>query len=274
MSGGLVTGAFCGGRWRGCWTVRMVSVMCALAAALLAAPAAASACASYANVKSFHGFGSARFVNTASGDDGNGGIASVTLDEGAAGLQFPSVTPQPGTRRHAWIGKAEGGGKGGVVGVDDAYSDSSGGQATTGGQTARGPTDGGGVAIGFSPSGKCAYQLRFSFGIVTTPSGQWPAPYSQGGPGPDHGVTGYAASPLRSIPAGLKLSGTATVGAYCGGVVTDNGSYNFQGLYPGNDSWGGEFCSLSGAGSGQPVGSATITWHFLPTLATKHSHKK
>ena len=109
---------------------------------------------------------------------------------------------------------------------------------------------------------------------MTTPSGQWPAPYSQGGPGPDRGVTGYAASPLRSIPAGLKLSGTATVGAYCGGIVTDQGSYNFQGLYPGNDSWGGEFCSLSGAGAGQPVGTATITWHFLPTFATKHPHKK
>ena len=137
-----------------------------------------------------------------------------------------------------------------MVGVDDSYSDSNGGQATTGGQTARSPTDGGGVAIGFSPSGKCAYQLRFSFGIVTTPSGQWPAPYSQGGPGPDRGVTGYAASPLRSIPAGLKLSGTATVGAYCGGVVTDQGSYNFQGLDPGDDAWGSEFCSLSGAGLG------------------------
>ena len=148
MSGGPVTGAFCGSRWRGCWTVRMVSVMCALAAALLAAAPAASACASYANVKSFHGFGSARFVSTASGDDGNGGIASVTLDQGAAGLQFPSLTPQPGTRRHAWIGKAEGGGKGGVVGVDDSYSDSNGGQATTGGQTARGPTDGGGSQSG------------------------------------------------------------------------------------------------------------------------------
>lgn len=265
---------FFGSRWRECLTVRTVSAMCASAAALLAAPTAAGACASHASVKSFHGFGSARFMNTASGDDGNGGTATVTLDEGAAGVQFPSVSPQPGTSRHTWIGKAEGGGKGGVVGVEDSYTDNAGGQLTTGEQTARGPTDGGGVAIEFLPSGKCVYQLRFSFGIATTPSGQWPTPDSEGGPGPDRGVTGYATSPLRSIPAGLKLSGTATVDAYCGGVVTDKGSYNFQGLSPGNDSWGGEFCGLSAAGDGQPVGAATITWHFVPTFATEHRHTK
>ncbi len=259
-----MTRAACGNGGRGRWTVRSLTAICALAVALLAAPTAASACPSYTKVKAFHGFGSARLEESASGTDSIGGTVSLSLDEGATAVQYPSVTPAPGEHHRVFAGKPEGGAKGGVVGAEDSYTDNdSPGPVTTGAQTAHGPTVSGEAEIGFSPSG-CTYELSFSFGVATTSSGTWPNP-------PDHGVTGTVYIPVRPIPADLKLSGSATVPLE-GDTTSGLGDYTPLGLGPGNQWWE-EFKDLRRESS-QALGTATILWHFLPTLPKKHPHKK
>ncbi len=195
-----MTEAFCRRRW----ATGPVITTCALAV-LLTAPTTASACPAYAKVKAFHGFGSATFVESASGSDSIGGPVSISLDHQAAGIQFPSVSPAAGGHDRVFTDKAEGVGKGGgFVYVHDSYTQNdSPGPVTLGAQTADGPTVTGKAEIGFSPD-DCNYEVSFGFGIATAPSGTWPSP-------PDHGVTGIAFSPVRPIPANLKLSGSVTV---------------------------------------------------------------
>jgi hypothetical protein len=252
-----MTRAFCGSRGRGRWALRPVTAICALTAALLAVPTAASACPSHAKVKAFHGSGVADFAETASGTDSIGGTVSMSLDHSAF-VQYPSVTPARGERHRVFIGKAGGGGKGGKVEVSDHYTDDdSPGPVTTGAQTANGPTITGHAEIGFSPSG-CQYELSFSFGIATSSSGTWPNP-------PDEGITGTVFTPVRATPAHLKLTGSATVSLSRGGGATSaKGEYVALGLGPRNQ-WGNEFYDLRHA-SGQPLGTASIGWHFLPTF--------
>jgi hypothetical protein len=233
-----------------------VFALCASAAALAAAPIAAGACPSYAKVKAFHGFGSARFVESASGSDSIGGNVSVSLDHSATGIQYPSVTPAQGERHRVFIGKA----KGGAVGVNDHYTqDDSPGPVTTGAQTASGPTVTGVAEIGFSPSG-CTYVVSFSFGIATTSSGNWP----NNGPSqftPDLGVTGTAFSPVSPVPADLKLSGSATVDVNTNPTI-GKGNYVPLGLDARNQWWN-ELDDLQDA-KGLPDGTATISWNFSP----------
>jgi hypothetical protein len=68
--------------------------------------------------------------------------------------------------------------------------------------------------LGFLP-GTSTYVVDVGFGIATTSSGNWPN-NGLGSFTPDLGVTGNAVSPPEPIPAGLKVSGTATVDVYDG----------------------------------------------------------
>jgi hypothetical protein len=96
------------------------------------------------------------------------------------------------------------------------------------------------------------------------PSGTWPSP-------PDHGVTGTAFSPVRPIPANLKLTGSATVDVNAN-PTSGKGNYVPLGLVP-RTQWWNELDDLQDQ-AGQPDGTATIGWHFLPTFPKKPPHKK
>jgi hypothetical protein len=242
-----------------------VIAVCALAAALVAAPAAASACPSYAHVKSFSGTASESFAASASGDDGIGGTATVSVSHLASGLKssMTRVSAEP----NAFQGLTSSG----SITVSDAFSDPA--QMQSGAQNAGGASKPG-IAhstLGLVP-GTCTYVVAVGFGIATASSGNWP----NNGPGlftPDLGVTGSAVSPPEPIPAGLKLSGTATVDVYDGAAPQGKGYYLPAGLGA-RDQWEAELRDLSAATTDQPYATATFSWSFTPNFSNKHKHKK
>jgi len=225
----------------------------------LAAPTTASACPSLAHVTAFRGHVTElTFTGQATGSDGNGGTASITLDRNATAIPINLTHHAHGPLGTVFTGSPP---RGGAISVDDTFTDPT--QMLSGTQTASGPT---GLTTGpelVLLAGSCKYQLSASFGIGTTSSGNWPTS------GPDTSAGGAATSPEKKIPKGLKLSGTATLPAYatCPAGVNPNGCYVFEGL-----SWTQEYDTLSGAPSDQPEGSATFGWSISPVLA-KHKHK-
>ena len=250
---------FCGGRWQWHRTLTSVCALIALLVALLAAPTAASACPAFAKEKAFHGTASSTFDQTAS-ESSDGSTTTITLDRVADGLQFPKLTPVK-------IGKGEvsfsGGPEGGSIGVNDVYYNG----ATSGGQTANGPTlpypSAGKGEIAFLPAKfGCVYSVVFSFAIATTSIGDWP--YGPSELDPDLGVTGLAAGPVLPIPKDLKLSGTATI-PWEGEPNSGKGFYRGSGFLP-HDAWVTAFRNVLG-NSGTKGGLATISWSFSPTKA-------
>ncbi len=151
--------------------------------------------------------------------------------------------PKSGSSRTEFLG----GTGGGILRVDDTYTDSNGGTITTGKQTGDGP----GVRDGFSNlaflvlhPGSCTYQLHISFGVETSSTGDWPTI-------PDGGAGGVAITPERHIPSNLKLFGNAHVPAYysgCSGSSPHGGCYEIGGLHGGNE-WAQEFDTLKTCGS-------------------------
>lgn len=251
---------------RRCRGVGSLMVVCALAA-MLAAPTAASACPSwYAKAKSFHGLIlDAEFSGSATGDVGSGGTATVSLDHGGGPIGFAPLTPQPGTHHHDFSGETKGGG----FGIDDHYSEINNGQITTGMQSASGPPVSGygqgAILFPHLPFSSCTYIVAVRFGIVTTTGGSWPGQGHE-----DHGVSVVVDTPARPIPAGRKLSGHATVNAYCSGPTGFNnitkGWFVSGGLPGGGDAFESAFCAFAGGSPNHPIGTAEIAWSFSAKL--------
>jgi len=127
---------------------------------------------------------------------------AVTLDRaGSVNIDLGGRVPKSGSSMTEFFG----GTGSGILRVDDTYTDTNGGAATTGEQTADGP----GVRDGFNnlaslvlrPS-TCPYVLDILFGVKTASTGDWP-------PSPDERAGGVAITPRRHLPSNLKLFGTA-----------------------------------------------------------------
>jgi len=218
---------------------------------LLALPAvaSASACPSFSNVSAFHGTASTSFSGSASS-----GTATWSLARTATGLELD--LPKSASSSVATIFGAHA--TGGAISVDDHYT--SGGESAT--QTASGPTESevSTTQLVLFP-GSCSYQLQVSWYIHTTVTSSFQPP-----PSSDR-ATGSAYMPIKPIPASLNLSGSATVPAYYGNCPRNpNGCYVY-GASPSYFDQGfddAKSCSGSSCTSGQPEGTATISWNLSP----------
>jgi len=257
--------------------MRLAAVLCALLPVLLATPAVAAACPKWSKVKAFRGSADTAFDGTATGSDNNGGTVTVGLDRaGSVNIDLGGRIPKSGSAMTEFLG----GTGGGILRVDDTYTDANGGSSTTGRQTADGPGVTDGVSnlafLVLSPS-SCTYQLHIAFGVKTTSTGDWPT-------SPDPGAGGIAITPVRHIPSNLKLFGTADVQAYydgCAGSAPHGGCYEFTGLRGGYE-WAQEFDTLKTCGSvvasacspeGQE-GTATFSWSISPSTPPKKKKHK
>jgi hypothetical protein len=233
----------------------VVALVCGQGAVLLAEPSVGSAgsCASLAGVKAFTGTASTSFSGSASGSDGTGGTKMVSLSRTASGLRLnlSIVGKGPtGTTYGAHPGQSP---SGGSISVNDNYADNNPSGNTSGSESGSGSTvsEGSAAVVNFFP-GSCTYQLAVQWAIDTTPSGT-------ATPG-DNTASAWGQTPLRSIPASLKLSGSVTVPDY--GSGPDCSKIQRKGCYGNNGGWASEYDSLF---SGPPEGSATITWNLTPS---------
>jgi hypothetical protein len=239
------------------------SVMASVALVVpLAVPALAGACPSRGDVKSFSATASVSYQQSATGDDGQDGTATISISHSALGLRAPSVKAVPQERGFVFTGPTTGG----MVSVSDTYADND-DPTISGAQEASGSPSGGESMADFSPVA-CTYQVTVSYGIDTTSTGDWPSP-------PDQGVLGIALSPPMTVPTDLKLSGTATIGAYASGDVnTRDGSFDTTGLASGGSMWEETLDDFTGIAPGQPLSTVTFTWNFVPTFTKHHKKKK
>lgn len=200
------------------------------------------ACASAANVKSFRGSESISLNQSVSGPDNSGGTVNVILSH-SADITFSSVVPVGGPSTFQGQTTAP-------VAVHDTYTDTDSSGKTTGEQVAKGAaTVYGGIVV----SG-CQYAASFGFVTATTVT----SPGSRAQPG---SLNESVNSGPRPLPAVLQLSGRATVNVYCAHAILP-----LQGGYLlGTNNFDYLYCGAHGSGQGQPVGKATISWHFYPT---------
>lgn len=271
-----MTGVFRRRRRR--WLVGLTGALCVLSA-LLVLPAVATACPKWSKIKGFRGDADTSFDGTVSGSDNNGGTVTVGLDRaGSVKIDLAGRIPKSGNTFTEFLG----GTGGGILRVDDTYTDIIDGAVQAAGkQTADGP----GVTHNLSDLAflvlnptTCTYQLHIAFAVLTTSTGDWPTT-------PDPGAGGFAITPRRPIPASLKLVGSADVPAFyenCSGSNPVGGCYEFAGL-DGGYQWAQEFDMLKTCGSvvasscgpeGQE-GTAHYEWSIKPsTSKTKHHKKK
>jgi hypothetical protein len=255
------------GRGRRGGAVLLAAVIAALTwAATLVAPAQAGACPSTSASKLvFKGDGTISFSGSASGPDQAGGSESVKLDD-TMFAQFGGVHAVAGTRGVDFYGSEL---YGSHV-IDDTYIDvDSSGKRSSGTQTASTTLSTFAGIIFNSPTFQalgeaCEYQVTIRVTLKTQTSGSGSAVEPPGR------VSIYATSGLRPIPANLRLTGSATVDAYCSPptgaferALLEGGYY----LDGGENAYEAAFCgarSSAGVGPGQPVGKAMIDWNFRP----------
>ncbi len=264
-------------RRQGHSAIGLTIALVTLTAATMAAPSTAgAACPSwYTKAKSFHGvLQYVKFNQSATGPDGIGGSETVSLARNGAKVSVPPLRLQPKTHHRDFSGFSE---KtlGGKFVVDDHYSDTMSGQTTKSADTANAAPINVGAQVTFNPGDSfgsgCGYVLSFSFGVTaTSPSDGWPYVCMQGTKCTND-VSLEANTGLRRVTARQKLSGHATVNAYCGTprgpIDTVNDPwYGVDGVVsPGANAWQDHFCDLRGYFT-KPVGTATFSWTLQPTL--------
>jgi hypothetical protein len=225
-------------------------------------------------VKAFRGSADTAFIGSVSGSDNDGGTITVDLTRsGSVDIDLSSRIPKTGSSATEFLGETAGG----TLRVNDGYSDTI--PPAAGAQIADGTSVQSSLSdlafLTLNPS-SCTYQLRFSFVVPTTSTGDWPMP-------PDPGAGGVAVSPARHIPPDLKLDGSAVVPAYyegCAGSAPAGGCYEFEGF--GANSWEQEFdilktCGSVAASSCVPSGeegTAAVSWSMSPQRAVKTKHNK
>jgi PASTA domain len=234
---------------------RLRIVLVGAAFAFAAVPATASATCSNLNrlnkVKSYSGTVSASYVSGAlTGPPPPATMpdtSTISIDRSASNLQVSLKGPSFSSSSQP---------TGGLVTVNDHYTDPFGSVQMTG--SAPTTAGGDGTSADISPNPNCTYQVDVGFDIKTTSVIVGPEET-------DTGIADDATSADVPIPSNLVLKGSTTIPASGGGAASGS-----QGLFDmsGDPVWGEDIEYVT---TGKPAGTAKISWDLNPTGASSQA---